>query len=230
MLRRLLRLRPLTTSSRSLLRLFGAAVAGYALGNITFADVVARHVSDGRIDLREWGSRNPGTMNALGVLGPRLGIAVAVGDLSKGTVACSIGRRLAGTNGAHVGGIAAVIGHCYPAWQGFEGGKGIATSGGQCLGTMPVYFPADLAIAICSTAAMRPGSPGGQRSLVATAIPATLWIAAGALWWRRGWPNAWGPSPTAALPLANLASAAVVLSRFALAIRRGHPDELSAHG
>ncbi len=223
MLWRLLRLRPLSGP-----RLVAAALCGYALGAITFADVVSRRASDGRIDLREWGSRNPGTMNALGVLGPRLGVLVAVGDLAKGTVACAMGRRLAGTNGAHLAGVAAVVGHCYPAWQGFEGGKGVATSGGQCLGTMPVYFPADLAIAICATAAMGPGRSGGRRALVATAIPATCWVAAGAVWWRRRWPNGWGGQPTAALPLANAVTTAVVMSRFAVAIRRGDPDDLSS--
>jgi glycerol-3-phosphate acyltransferase PlsY len=210
------------------MRLAWAALAGYALGGVSAADVLARHASEGRIDLREWGSGNPGTMNALGVLGPRLGVAVGAADIAKGALACAVGRRLAGANGAHVGSVAAVVGHCYPLAQGFEGGKGVATSAGQCLGTFPAYFPADLAIGICCAAAVRPGGAGGRRALVATAVPAALWIAAGIVWWRRGWRNAWGPRPTAALPLANALTTAVVMSRFAIAIRRGHPDDLGA--
>jgi hypothetical protein len=45
-------------------------------------------------------------------------------------------------------------------------------------------------------------------------IASTAWVAAGVLWWRRGWPNAWGPEPTAALPAAAAVSSAVILSRF----------------
>jgi glycerol-3-phosphate acyltransferase PlsY len=217
-LRRLVRLRSL--------RLAGAAALGYALGGISSADLLARRASDGRIDLREWGSRNPGAMNALRIFGPRTGFTVAGADVVKAAVACRLGQRLAGGAGAHVGGVAAVVGHCYPARQGWQGGKGVATSGGQCLGAFPVYFPLDLAIGITATALAGPGRAGGQRALVATAVPAVCWILAGLVWWRCDWPNGWGPRPTAALPLANAISTAVVASRFAIAIRRGHPDDL----
>ena len=123
-----------------LAKLAGAAVAGYALGTIPFADLAARRGSDGRIDLREWGSGNPGAMNVLLTFGPTTGIAVAVADAGKGVLACFAGRALAGDTGAHVAGVAAVVGHCYPP-RSRRGGKGIATSAGQLVATFPAFAP-----------------------------------------------------------------------------------------
>jgi glycerol-3-phosphate acyltransferase PlsY len=92
-------------------------------------------------------------------------------------------------------------------WKGFRGGKGVSTSAGQCLATFPAYFPLDLGVALVAAKWRR-------RTLPATVIASTAWVAAGVLWWRRGWPNAWGPEPTAALPAAAAVSSAVILSRF----------------
>ena len=57
--------------------------------------------------------------------------------------------------------------------------------------------------------------------------PATAWIAGGVIWWRTRLPNAWGVEPTGALPLASVASTAVIMSRFWHAIRHGLPDDYS---
>lgn len=207
----------------SYLRLIAAGVGGYLLGTVPSASVAARVASDGRVDLREYGSRNPGAMNALHTLGRGWGLAVAAGDVAKGAFACRAGRRVAGSIGAHVAGVAAVTGHCYPVWSGFRGGgKGVATSVGQCLATFPVYTPIDTAIGIVVAAYM----PPGRRALTSTLATAGAWIAGGVLWWRKRLPNGWGPEPTAALPLANAASTIVILSRFAAGVRAGRRDDL----
>jgi glycerol-3-phosphate acyltransferase PlsY len=203
-----------------------AATTGYALGNVPVADLVARRASDSRLDLRDWGSGNPGAMNAARTLGFSHGLAVAGGDVAKAALAGSVGRRLAGPIGAHVGAVAAVVGHCYPAGRGRSGGKGVSASAGQCLATFPAYFPIDLVVGIAATAAVRPGLPGRHKALLATMAAAACWVAAGALWWRKRLPNGWGPPPSGALPLANAVTTAVILSRFVAASRRRQPDDL----
>ncbi|MCA1691932.1 MAG: glycerol-3-phosphate acyltransferase [Acidimicrobiales bacterium] len=195
-----------------MLRLLASAGLGYLAGALPTADTAARLAGGGATDLRLAGSGNPGAVNAMAVLGRRWGMAVLAADIAKGAAASVVGRRLAGDTGAHVGGTAAVIGHCFPVWSGFRGGKGVAPSCGQCLATFPVYFPIDLVVA-WAVATWR------QHALPATVVASSVWVAASTLWWRRGWPNAWGPRPTVALPAAATVTSAVILSRFAAAAR-----------
>lgn len=204
------------------LRLLAAAGFGYLLGTVPSADIVARLVAGGRVDLRRSGSGNPGALNVGRVLGQRPGRAVLVADVAKGYAGCAAGRTVAGDLGAHVAGVSAVLGHCYPAWNGFDGGKGLATSFGQCLHTFPVAAPVDLGVAIGT--ARIPGIP--RAGIVSTAAASGAWLAMSLVWWRRRLPNSWGPQPSAALLLANCATVAIVASRFVVAHRRGHPDEL----
>jgi acyl phosphate:glycerol-3-phosphate acyltransferase len=205
------------------LRLVFAALLGYVLGTLPSADVATRLVAGRGHDLRERGSRNPGGVNALRVLGGAAGRSVIVADVAKGFAACACGRAVAGDAGSHVGGVAAVVGHCYPAWNGFRGGKGVATSFGQCLYTFPAAAPLDLAVALGVARV-----PGLRRpGLVSTAVSSTVWLLASVVWWRRALPNSWGPPPTAALPLANAATVLVIATRFARAHRLEHPDDLA---
>ena len=95
-------------------RLVGAALAGYALGGLPSADVATRLATGGGTDLRSAGSGNPGAVNAMKVLGWAWGTAVLAADVAKGALACAVGRALAGGTGSHVGGTAAVVGHCFP--------------------------------------------------------------------------------------------------------------------
>lgn len=191
-------------------RLTAASGLGYLLGTFPTADLVAEQATDGDVDLREEGSGNPGTTNALAVLGPAAGAAVLAGDLGKGAVACGVGRAIGGPAGAHLAGVAAVAGHCYPAWNGFRGGKGVATSVGQCLMTFPAYFPIDVTVAVGTV--VLPGLK--RRAFAATAVSSVCWIAGGVVWWRRGWRNAWGPRPTALLPAAAAATSVMIAQRF----------------
>lgn len=197
-------------SSRRLRALAVAAGAGYLLGSIPSADIAARLAADGRIDLRTAGSHNPGALNAIDVLGKRRGYTVGVADIAKGAVATVVGRAVAGDLGAHVGGTAAVVGHCYPVWSGFRGGKGVASACGQLL----VSFPAAVPIEVAAGAL---GAIGRfeHRSYAITALLATAWVGSGLVWWRQGRSNAWGTDPTPALPVAAAVSSAVVLHRFA---------------
>ncbi len=201
--------------------LLAAVVAGYLAGTAPSAALVARLMTGGSVDLRSAGSGNPGGLNARRLLGRKAGAAVIVGDVGKGVVACFAGRRFAGDLGAHVAGVAAVAGHCYPPWTGFRGGKGVATSFGQCLATFPVYAPVDVAVAVAVAR-----GPGLRRpALTSVAASSTAWLLASVVWWRRGWPNLWGPRPTAALPLANATTVAIILSKAARRSQRERPDK-----
>ena len=201
--------------------LVAAATAGYLLGTVPSADVAARLATSGAADLRTAGTGNPGGANALVVLGRAWGYGVMAADIAKGAAACGLGRRVGGEAGAHVAGTAAVVGHCFPVWNGFRGGKGVAASVGQCVATFPVYVPFDLGLAWL-TATPRWSRRVGARTLVATAVASSAWVAAATVWWRRGWPNGWAPQATAGLPLAAAASSAVIISRFAAAVRRAN--------
>ena len=100
-----------------------------------------------------------------------------------------------------------MVGHCFPVWNGFRGGKGVAVSLGQCTATFPAYLPIDLGVAWAV------GRWKG-RTLPGTAAACATWVTAGVLWWRCGWPNGWGPEPTAALPASAAVSSAVILYKF----------------
>ncbi|MDQ3107591.1 MAG: glycerol-3-phosphate acyltransferase [Actinomycetota bacterium] len=195
-----------------LLRTLGAAGIGYGLGMIPSADLAAKAASGGTVDLRSAGSGNPGAANAVKVLGPAWGYGVMAADILKATAACGAGRGLAGSRGAHVAGVASVVGHCFPANNGFRGGKGVACSVGQCLATFPAYFPIDLGVAaLTSTRRWK------SRSYAATAVASATWVLGSLLWWKRGWRNAWGPSPDGDLVVAAAASSALILYKFATA-------------
>jgi glycerol-3-phosphate acyltransferase PlsY len=204
-------------------RLFLSAAGAYALGTFPSADLASRLLTGGAVDLRRAGSGNPGGVNARRLLGPWAGRAVIATDVAKGAAACFLGRRLAGDAGAHVAGVASVAGHCYPPWSRFRGGKGVATSFGQCLYTFPAYAPIDVTVA--TAIARRPGL--SRPAFVSVSVSSALWLFASIVWWKRGLPNLWGPRPTAALPLANAATVLVIATRGVLLLARREPDELA---
>ncbi|MGH3065683.1 MAG: glycerol-3-phosphate acyltransferase [Gaiellaceae bacterium] len=205
------------------LRLLSAAAGGYLLGTTPSSDIASRLAAGGSVDLR--GSGNPGGVNARRLLGRRVGTAVIVADVAKGVAAGRWGRRSAGDLGSHVAGVAAVLGRCYPLWTRLRGGKGVATSFGQCVYTFPACAPLDVVVAM-SVARV----PGVRRpALTSVAVSSTAWLLASVLWWRRGLPNLWGPGPrpTATLPLANAATVLVIASKAVVMLRRREPDELA---
>jgi glycerol-3-phosphate acyltransferase PlsY len=187
-----------------------AAATGYLIGTIPCADTAARLATGGTVDLRHAGTGNPGAVNAMAVLGKKWGWGILAADAAKGALASAAGRRLGGSTGAHVAGTAAVVGHCLPVWKGFRGGKGVAVSLGQCAATFPAYLPIDL------TVAWAVGRWKG-RTFPGTVAASTTWVLAGVLWWRNGWPNGWGPPPTAALPASAAVSSVVIAYKFLIA-------------
>jgi glycerol-3-phosphate acyltransferase PlsY len=189
-----------------------AASLGYLVGTFPTADLVSRRAAGG-VDLRTQGSGNPGAANAINVLGKRAGYTIMAVDIAKGAIASGVGALVAGPGGAHVGATASVVGHCVPVWSGGKGGKGVAPSVGQCLATFPAYFPIDLGIAAATAASPR----WKQRAFTATIVSSICWVLGGVLWWRRRWPNLWGPRPSAGLPAASLASSAMIAYKFASA-------------
>ena len=190
-----------------------AASLGYLVGTFPTADLVSRRAAGGPVDLREAGSGNPGAANAINVLGKRAGYTVLAVDIAKGAVASGVGALVAGPVGAHTAATASVVGHCVPVWNGGRGGKGVAPSVGQCLATFPAYFPVDLGIAAVTASNPR----WKQRAFAATIVSSVCWVLGGLVWWRKRLPNLWGPRPTAALPLASLASSAMIAFKFATA-------------
>jgi acyl phosphate:glycerol-3-phosphate acyltransferase len=115
-------------------------LVGYFLGAIPFGILAGRLARVG--DLREYGSGKTGFTNALRTLGLKWAIFVVAGDILKGTAAVLIGRYLIGEPAAAAAaGSAAVLGHVFPVFAGFRGGRGVATAFGAFLG---VYPPAAL--------------------------------------------------------------------------------------
>lgn len=110
------------------MRIVIAIASGYLLGSIPFALLLTR--SRG-LDLRRVGSHNVGAANVLRTAGVTQAVAVLLLDAAKGAMAVVIARLLTGDLVvAMTAGLAAIVGHVYPAWIGFRGGKGVAASAG----------------------------------------------------------------------------------------------------
>jgi acyl phosphate:glycerol-3-phosphate acyltransferase len=119
-------------------------LVSYLLGSIPFALLVGK-IGYG-IDIREQGSGNLGGTNTFRVLGKKAGFAVTAADVLKGTLAASLPILLAIDLHPLIAGIPAVIGHCYPLFARFKGGKAVATSGGALLFAEPLLFVAVLLV------------------------------------------------------------------------------------
>lgn len=111
-------------------------VAGYLVGSVSSAIIVCRVL--GRTDPRTEGSRNPGATNVLRVAGKDAAAVTLAGDLLKGVLAVALARALAPEPLAWLlAGAAAFVGHLYPVFFGFRGGKGVATALGALLAAIP---------------------------------------------------------------------------------------------
>ncbi|MBC7139388.1 MAG: glycerol-3-phosphate 1-O-acyltransferase PlsY [Defluviimonas sp.] len=110
--------------------LLGVAVLAYLLGSIPFGVLITRVMGLG--DLRAIGSGNIGATNVLRTGNKAAAAATLILDGGKGAVAVLLARALVGPDAAQLAGLAAFLGHLYPVWLGFRGGKGVATF----LGTM----------------------------------------------------------------------------------------------
>jgi acyl phosphate:glycerol-3-phosphate acyltransferase len=112
-----------------------AIAAAYLLGSLPFGYAAGRLRG---VDLRQHGSGNTGGTNAVRVLGPGLGVPVIVLDILKGACAVWLGGAVAGTDVAVLCGAAAVLGHMFPVFLGFGGGKGVATGAGVTIALAPI--------------------------------------------------------------------------------------------
>ncbi|WP_238363908.1 glycerol-3-phosphate 1-O-acyltransferase PlsY [Mesobacterium pallidum] len=101
------------------------AVIGYGLGSIPFGVVLTRAMGLG--DLRKVGSGNIGATNVLRTGNKAAAAGTLLLDGAKGAVAVLLARAMAGEDAAQLAGLMAFVGHCYPVWLKFNGGKGVAT-------------------------------------------------------------------------------------------------------
>jgi len=160
---------PVIESTLTILILW--AVIGYILGSIPFGMVLAKLMNLG--NLREIGSGNIGATNVLRTGNKLAAFGTLVLDGGKGAVAVLIARVLAGEDAAQLAGLMAFLGHCYPVWLGFKGGKGVATFLGLMLA---LAFPvgALCCLAWLATAAILRIS---SLSAIVAAASSTFWVA-----------------------------------------------------
>jgi glycerol-3-phosphate acyltransferase PlsY len=148
-----------------------AFTIGYLLGSIPFGLILTRLAGVG--DIRAIGSGNIGATNVLRTGRKGLAAATLLGDALKGAVAVLIGWRL-GPNAAILAALGAFLGHVFPVWLKFKGGKGVATYIGCLVALKPVAVAAFAAIWLATAATTRYSSLSG---LVASAAMSPF------LWW-----------------------------------------------
>ena len=148
-----------------------ALVSGYLLGSIPFGYLLGRWQG---VDLHREGSGNIGAANAVRVLGKSAGFAVLILDALKGVLAC----WLASSEMLQiVAGFAAVLGHNFPCWLRFQGGKGIATSAGVLLMLAPKSLAIAVGVFLILTAATRVVSVGSLGASIV--LPFAVWFVKG---------------------------------------------------
>ena len=106
-------------------------LAAYLVGSIPTALLIGKYFF--HVDIRDHGSKNPGATNTLRVMGKRAAIIVLVVDVAKGMLATSLPLIFDSPVEPLYAGLIAVIGHCFPIFAGFRGGKAIATTAGALL-------------------------------------------------------------------------------------------------
>jgi glycerol-3-phosphate acyltransferase PlsY len=115
-------------------------VCAYLLGSIPFGLLLGRLF--GAADIRKSGSGNIGATNVARVAGPLAGVLTLLLDAAKGAFAVVFAARLSNQSSTMmmIAGLCALVGHCFPIWLGFRGGKGVATASGIFLVLCPLAF------------------------------------------------------------------------------------------
>jgi glycerol-3-phosphate acyltransferase PlsY len=152
--------------------LLAAFVVGYLAGSIPFGLLLTRAAGAG--DIRRIGSGNIGATNVLRTGRKGLALATLVADIAKGALPVWLGYRWFGPDLAVLAGAGAILGHCFPVWLGFRGGKGVATAAGVILGLTPVVLLPTLAVFIVVVWASGFVSLGSL--LAAIAAPLCAWL------------------------------------------------------
>ncbi|MEI6352229.1 MAG: glycerol-3-phosphate 1-O-acyltransferase PlsY [Verrucomicrobiota bacterium] len=162
--------------------LFISVLIGYLLGSIPFGFLVGKARG---IDIRKHGSGNIGATNVVRTLGKNWGVFVFILDVLKGAAAVQLAQRLdinlAAPGVFHpsvnvigiVAGLACILGHNYPAWLGFKGGKGVATSAGVLVGLMPAAAGIGLLVWVISYYSSRYVSLASI--IAAVSLPVIVW-------------------------------------------------------
>ena len=149
-----------------------AAAIAYLIGSIPFAFLLARRRG---VDLRRTGSGNVGASNVMRTSGMSLGVLAMVLDGLKGTLAVLIAERVSAMPAAPVAAaLASVLGHVYPVWLRFHGGKGVATAAGAFTLLAPAAIAAASAVFVVAVAATRMISVGSVTAAVTLAIATAL--------------------------------------------------------
>ncbi|MGH8923698.1 MAG: glycerol-3-phosphate 1-O-acyltransferase PlsY [Acidimicrobiia bacterium] len=150
-------------------------VISYLIGSVDFAVLVGRMHG---VDIHQVGSGNPGTSNVMRTLGRVPAAMVFLGDTLKGVIAAGVGTLLSGEGPASAwsfaAGLMAVLGHCYPVFHRFRGGKGVATGGGVVMFAVPI---AGLVLTVLWVAVAKLGKVASIASLVVVgaSIPVLIW-------------------------------------------------------
>lgn len=153
-----------------------AILAAYMIGSIDFAVLVGKLHG---IDIHEEGSGNPGTSNVLRTLGRLPAAMVLAGDMMKGVIGAAMGMVASGVadpkvHWAFLAGLAAIVGHCYPIFHRFRGGRGVATAGGAMLFSLPLVALIStlvwaIVVKLTKTASI------GSLVVLAIAVPLAMW-------------------------------------------------------
>ena len=155
-----------------------AAVIAYLLGSISTGIIVSK-VFDGP-NLRKVGSKSTGASNVLRTMGAKSGALTFLGDFAKAALSCGIGWWLTGAHGgALLAGLFVVIGHNWPVFYQFKGGKGVASSCAVMLICYPIPALIGFAIAIAVIAITRYISLGSMSMLVSYALMVSIGWAEG---------------------------------------------------
>ena len=148
------------------------AVFGYVLGSIPFGLVLTRIAGYG--DIRAIGSGNIGATNVLRTGNKPLALATLILDSGKGAAAVLIAAYWGGFEPAMAAGLFSILGHCFPVWLKFKGGKGVATTLGMVIALAPFTGLAALATWLCMAVAFRMSSLSALVAMVSMPISAML--------------------------------------------------------
>ncbi|WP_174035307.1 glycerol-3-phosphate 1-O-acyltransferase PlsY [Agrobacterium tumefaciens] len=149
-----------------------SALIGYLFGSIPFGLLLTRMAGLG--DVRKIGSGNIGATNVLRTGNKKLAAATLLLDAMKGTAAVLVANALWGYEASLVAGFFAFLGHLFPVWLGFKGGKGVATYIGVLLGVAPLMMLAFALIWLATAFITRYSSLSALLAMLV--IPVALWV------------------------------------------------------
>ena len=182
-------------------------LAAYILGSIPFGLILAKLF--GRTDVRKGGSGNIGATNVARVVGPLAGILTLILDVAKGSAAVLLAARLSKVSATWmmIAALAALVGHCFPVWLKFKGGKGVATAAGMFLVLCPLAFLGSVILFVLVVTFWRYVSLGSISA--AAAMPLLMYFF-------------WAPrhAPPLVITFGSLAAAVLIVCKHAGNIRR----------